>query len=98
MQLSLYVLLLLNSRLYRIRIVHKLVVGSNLGPNYVIFKDAKSYTYSCNVINSKRVENALAQKKTRLITVHSWDLQTRVVQLKVLLPAIVGTIYVQGWD
>ena len=96
MQLSLYVLLLLNSRLYRI--VHKLVVGSNLGPNYVIFKDAKSYTYSCNVINSKRVENALAQKKTRLNTEHSWDLQTRVVQLKVLLPAIVGTIYVQGLD
>ena len=65
-----------------------------LGQDRVITNDVKMRTYWCykqmqDIIKTNR-KNALAPKQVQLITMHSYDLQTKVVQSKGWLSAIVG--------
>ncbi len=61
-----------------------------LGPNRVIAKDVKSCTY-CQMHDIKSMSRGepLGPKQAQLSTMHSWDFQTKVVQSKVWLSAII---------
>ncbi len=73
-----------------------------LGPNRVIAKDVKKCTYllmlsKMHDIDSKVRGSALAPRQVQLITLHSYDFQTKVVKGCILVVVRLGSmIYWMG--
>ena len=71
-------------------------MGSNFGLNFVIAKEVEMYNYCCYVrcanLLLRVIGECLGPKRLYLFTMNSDDFQTKVMQSKGWLSAIVGML------